>query len=134
MKLRIRGNSIRLRLTEREVEGLAAGRRITETTDFGGGGRLTYAVEAQEDQRQPGARLSNGGAGSEVEVLVRLPAAQVRAWAAGDDEGLYGEETVGEGERLSLAVEKDFRCLTPRSAAEDPPDAYPHPQEGKTRC
>lgn len=135
MKLRIRGNSIRLRLTETEVERLAAGQRITESTLLGGGGQLVYGVEAREDQGVPSTRFataSGGGAGAEVVVL--LPSDKVRAWSVSSEEGIYGEQEVGDGQRLQLAVEKDYRCLTPRSAQEDPADAYPHPKEGELSC
>jgi len=136
MKLRIRGNSLRLRLTETEVGRLAVGERVTENTLFAGeGGRLHYGVQAQEGHKGPETRFtvsSDGGGWAEVVVL--LPAETVRAWAESSEEGIYGEQELGGGDRLSLAVEKDYRCLTPRSVGEDAVDAYPHPKEGDVSC
>ena len=131
MKLRLRGSSIRLRLTRSEVERLQRGERVEESLAVGGA-RLIYAVETVEGDDPPAARLALPHGRAELTVL--LSHRQVEGWAAGDEVGIYSEEAGGPDERLTLAVEKDFRCLTPRSEAEDAPDAYPHPQEGEAAC
>lgn len=131
MKLRLRGSSIRLRLTRTEVERLACGERVEETLAVGGA-RLLYAVETVEGDDPPAARLALPHGQAELTVL--LSHQQVEGWAAGEEVGIYSEATGGPDERLTLAVEKDFRCLTPRSALEDPADAYPHPREENATC
>ncbi len=65
MKLRIRGNSLRLRVTRPELEQLASGRPVIERLTFGAGAQLRYelsvdataaALEASyNDERHPRA-------------------------------------------------------------------------------
>lgn len=121
MKLRIRGDSIRIRLKVSEVQRIAAGKSIVETTHFPGS-VLTYSLEA-------------GGNGSmearfrDDHLAVRLPMADVEKWAGTDDVSLYSEQDLGENGTLSLLVEKDFKCLEPghhRDCADDE-DTYAHP-------
>lgn len=45
MKLRILGNSIRIRLTRPEVEALAGAGHVEETTELGATEHLIYRVE-----------------------------------------------------------------------------------------
>ena len=109
MKIRIKGNTIRFRVTRPEVAKLAEGAALRESMEFGAGQRLVWILDR--------------GAGFEAAfrdgmVTVRLPASDVERWAAGDDEGIYG--TSGT---IDIAVEKDFACL---GRAADP-DAFPNP-------
>ena len=46
MKLRIQGNSLRLRLTRNEVAQLHDGGRVESSIEFGPGRTLTYALES----------------------------------------------------------------------------------------
>lgn len=132
MKLRLRDDTIRLRLTRNEVDSLAEHGRLEAETRLAGT-RLVYAVEAAETTTAPEARLAL--ASRRAELVVRLSRDRVRTWASGDEVGLYGtQEIPGTGDTLSLSVEKDFRCLQPRDEAEDPPDAFPHPREGSETC
>lgn len=132
MKLRLRDDTLRLRLTRSEVDTLASRGRLEARTRLGGAS-LLYAVEATESSQEPEARLALTS--HRAELVVRLSRDRVRSWAEGDAVGIYGEQEMPDGEgRLSLAVEKDFRCLTPRDEAEDPPDAFPHPREGSEVC
>jgi hypothetical protein len=117
MKLRIRGSSIRLRLTQGEVADLAAKGRIEEATVFGGGERFGYALVASAGATSVGARFVGGA------IEVTVPAARARAWAASDEVGIEGEDGA-----LRIAIEKDFKCLTPRTG-EDDADAFPNPNE-----
>ena len=118
MKLRIRGDSIRLRLTRGEVAALAEGRIVEESTGFGPDARLSYAITLG------GASLAAKLAGPRIEVCV--PADVGRAWAAGDSVGIEGVQAAGEGRTLRILVEKDFACLTERPHEEDA-DAFPNP-------
>jgi hypothetical protein len=122
MKLRIRGNSLRLRLSRGEVTELAERGRVDDAIVFGGGAeaRLGYSAVCADDVSVLSARI---GAGS---IVVTLPASLARAWAASDDVGLEAEQPIGGGEVLRLRVEKDFACLTARTG-EDDGDAFPNP-------
>ena len=120
MKLRIRGNSIRLRLTQSEVRRLADEGTVEESTDFGGGRRFGYGVRA-DDVHAPAASFEGGT------VLVRLPRDAVRRWADGDEVGIEASQPVGEGAALKILVEKDFVCID-GPADENQDDAFPNPR------
>lgn len=123
MKLRIRGDSLRLRLTQTEVTKLVEAGRIEESTAFAGGGRFSYAVVFGGSTVS--AKLGSGG----VEVVI--PPDVARAWAASDAVGIEAAEPAGDGRTLRIAIEKDFACLKPRED-EDDSDAFPHPKAGTT--
>jgi hypothetical protein len=124
MKLRIRGNTLRLRLARGEVNQLAETGEVREAVAFGSGAtdRLGYAIVASGDAAVTSARLSGGS----VEVIV--PRALAREWAANETVGFEAEQPVGGGLSLHILVEKDFACLTPRKG-EDDTDAFPNPNE-----
>lgn len=123
MKLRIKGNSLRIRITPSEMKRLLDAGRIDETIRFSPGaeGRLTYGLEHNAHTEAMAVRYTPG----EVTVLVSSAAAQ--RWAGGQDVGLYGEYANGEG-ALSLAVEKDFSCLDKTDA--ENLDTFPNPNQG----
>lgn len=120
MKLRIRDNSVRLRLTRTEVDQLRDNGVVSSTTAFPGGRDFRYAVESSPASVNPGAFLSD------CTVTVRLPEATVRAWANSEQVSIHGEQQHKNGEVLSILVEKDFACLAPREG-EDESDMFPHP-------
>ena len=104
MKLRIKGNSIRLRLLKSEVDRFAAEGRVSERTWFGANS-LNYTLAVAPDAERVYAEFGGG------EICVFVPASQARDWATGDDVGFQAEQPVGDGLILSLLVEKDFVCV-----------------------
>ena len=127
VKLRIRDNSVRLRLTQGEVdvlrdEGIVAGR-----TAFPGGREFRYEVQSSPARVSPGAALSDST------ITVSLPESVVRAWADSEQVSISGEQTHKNGETLTILVEKDFQCLAPREG-EDESDMFPHPEAGRQTC
>jgi hypothetical protein len=121
MKLRIRGDSIRLRLTVGEVERIRSGKRVTETTHFPGAA-MSYSVEVA-DIESAEARFEDSS------LTVSLPRQQGIDWAGSDTVSLFAEQDLGEDGKLALLVEKDFKCLAPgehRHEADDA-DTFPHP-------
>lgn len=121
VKLRIRDNSVRLRLTQREVERLRDNGVVSARTAFPGSREFRYEVESSPASVNPGAFLSDS------KVTVRLPETAVRAWANSDQVSIIGEQQHKNGEKLNILVEKDFQCLAPREG-EDESDMFPHPQ------
>ena len=59
-------------------------------------------------------------------LTVRLPESIVLAWATTEQVSIEGEQSLDDGEKLRILVEKDFACLAPREG-EDESDMYPHP-------
>jgi hypothetical protein len=113
MKLRIQGNSLRLRLTKPEVARLSSHGMVEAVVSFRSGDSLTYRIQSRAGSEPLGADYSGGA------ITVTAPTGTVRAWANGDEVGIYAQD--GD---LKIAVEKDFRCLT---RTEEEPDAYPNP-------
>lgn len=123
MKLRIRDNSIRLRLERGEVDTLRADGLVPCKIVFPGGQELSYVVESSPAVVNPGAFLSDNN------LAVRLPESTVLAWATSEQVSIEGEQLLEDGEKLSILVEKDFACLAPREG-EDESDMFKHPMAG----
>lgn len=121
MKLRILGDSLRLRLSKGDVQAFAEQGRVQDVIRFGAT-QLTYALEHSETVA--GLEASYG----EHEVRVRMPSAMARDWANTDAVTLAAEQPLDEGS-LSLLVEKDFKCAIPRPGEEDY-DGFEHPTGG----
>lgn len=119
MKLRIKGDSLRLRVGPSEVQRLMNSGRIEETIHFAPAAHLTYALEHSKTAACLSAIQSSG------EVAVIVPTSVAQAWASGDDVGIYGAIPNGSG-FLELAVEKDFACLDSTHTRDR--DAYPNPK------
>jgi hypothetical protein len=119
VKLRIRGNSIRLRLRQGEVRRLETEGLVEERTDFGGGNYLIYALVAADVPAV--AATFDGG-----RVVVRLPRDVAARWASTDAVGIEGSQPAGAGP-LKILVEKDFECID-APADEPQDDAFPNPQ------
>ncbi|MBT8068370.1 MAG: hypothetical protein KJO09_14095 [Gammaproteobacteria bacterium] len=127
MKLRIKDNSIRLRLTRGEVDMLRDDGVVAATTGFPGGRQLRYRVESSPASVNPAAFLSDNA------VTVRLPESTVASWATSEQVSMPGEQVLDDGSQLKILVEKDFACLTEREE-EDESDMFPHPEAGSGNC
>ena len=121
MKLRIRGDSMRMRLKRGEVDQLAAGISIVEAIHFPNA-VLTYRLDISTDSAIS-ATFDNGN------LSVSLPQSKVVDWASTDQVSLFAEQTVPGSNTLSLLIEKDFKCLEPghHRACQDDEDTFPHP-------
>lgn len=124
MKLRILGDSLRLRLSQGEVAAFAKDGRIAETVRFGPSGRVIYALEHAEDVATMHASFE--GTVEHASVVVRLPSTVARAWAGGEEISLRADQGLDGDDVLSLLVEKDFKCVVPRPG-EEQYDGFPHP-------
>ncbi len=127
MKLRIRDNSIRLRLTQAEValarkDGLVRGRVL-----FAGSSHFDYVLESS-----PAAVAAEATVSSNV-LTVSIPESRIIRWSNSDEVSISARQLLDDGSHLSILVEKDFACLAPRED-EDETDMYPHPLAGKESC
>ena len=121
MKLRIRGDTLRLRLKRGEVEQLAAGIDIVEKTHFPDS-VLTYRLDLS-DNNDLSAKFDHGS------LVVSLPKSKVAAWASSGDVSLHALQECANKGALSILIEKDFSCLEPghHRDCEDDVDTFPHP-------
>ena len=113
MKLRIKGDALRLRLSRTEVTRLVKVGSVTEVIHFAPGSSLEYSVSVG---RELGVTYAAN------HIAITLSAEEVRAWATSDQDGIYGEA----GGALTVTVEKDFACLD-RTDAENA-DMSPNPK------
>jgi len=122
MKLRIRENSIRLRLKRAEVDQLASGRSIVEQTRFPDS-VLTYRLDVSGDENFS-ASFRDGN------LAISLPKSEVTQWARNEQVSIVAEQDLGDTDALSLLIEKDFKCLAPghHRPCEDDADTFPHPE------
>lgn len=88
MKLRLQGNSVRLRLARSEVERLRETGLVEESVDFGGGDLLAYRLQSRLEQGPVETAFGQGI----ITVSVSKEAAQ--AWAGSDEVGLYAQSGV----------------------------------------
>ena len=121
MKLRIRGNTLRLRLSRSEVDLVGQGKEVEESTSFPGGGKLQYVL--RQTPSKTSVVKTNIGDNSCINVIVDQNKA--KKWAKSEEVGLFGAEPLVLGS-LELLIEKDFACLNPREGSEDS-DSYPNP-------
>jgi hypothetical protein len=121
MKLRIKGNSLRLRVSPSEVEHLLSAGRIEEIIHFSQepNAKLTYALE------QTPSKLEISVCYRPQEITVVLSTESARKWAEGEQVGIYGSFEVGS-DQLTLAVEKDFACLDGNDASNE--DTFVNPK------
>lgn len=128
MKLRIRGDALRLRLSQRDLETLAQTGEVAEAIHFGpDGAALRYVVRASEGATALAASFDG------TAITVAMPVAQLRRLTQTDAVGVAAEQALPDGRRLSLLIEKDFRCLVPRAGEEDA-DGFPRPDGAGAAC
>jgi hypothetical protein len=123
MKLRIKCNSMRLRLGPSEIRRLLADGRIEESIRFAAdeGATLTYALELSASCDEPVLRYEPHA------ITVLIPYPQAREWSEGDEVGIAGRVAAG-AETLDLLIEKDFACID-RDDHENE-DTFPNPKAG----
>ncbi|WP_318309337.1 DUF7009 family protein [Flagellimonas crocea] len=119
MKIRIKGNSIRFRLTQSEVKQLYETGSIMETTEFGPS-KFQYQAKLMPSIKNLGASYSNNI------ILMMVPETDGKNWFHDNTVGFEHEMELPEGKKLHLLLEKDFTCLENR--AEDQSDNYPNPK------
>jgi hypothetical protein len=118
MKIRIKGNSIRIRLTKTEVDKFGAEAHLEESTEFGNNS-LRYAISVSPDNTE----LSASFEGNTITMWV--PSAMQKEWVSGETVGYSNKMPIGNGKELFLLLEKDFVCLD--NTFEDQSDNYPNP-------
>ena len=120
MKLRIRGNSVRVRLTQSEVSRLATGKSVEQITEFSPTSTLVSLVKPTSQIRAATVMFRDG------RLSVLLPLVDVRDWAQSNHVSIEASQAIGPDRALGILIEKDFECL--HSRAEGNADAFPNPR------
>ena len=122
MKLRIKCDSLRLRLTQGEVRALAERGEVEDRISFPGGTALRYRLRVDGDSDE----ISAGYARDLIDI--RVPGPLCERWCGTDLVTLSASQAMSGGELL-ITVEKDWACLAPREG-EDESDNFAHPLAG----
>lgn len=119
MKIRIKGNSVRLRLTKTEVDTFSKTGSCTETIQFGDS-TLTYQLRSKTGIKELEADFTNDT------ITVYISAEAQQTWADSNRVGYHNKADWSDDGQLSILVEKDFTCLD--ETVEDQSDNYPNPR------
>jgi uncharacterized protein DUF7009 len=118
MKIRIKGNSLRIRLTRPEVDFFGTGGYLEEKTNFGKTA-LTYALKSKTGITELSADFSDN------KITMFIPEQFAKKWITTEKVGYENEMEIGDGKKLFLLLEKDFKCLD--NTTEDQSDNYENP-------
>ncbi len=118
MKIRINGDTIRMRLTPEEVTSLVKTGSISDSCQFPNA-TLRYGISTSEEGTIS-ARFT------ENHIGISVPANQLNDW---DSDNRVGFEHKLD-DRLLILIEKDFQCLHPRKH-ENEDHLYPNPTATK---
>jgi hypothetical protein len=128
MKLRITNRSIRLRLSQSDVQRFSESGSVEEVLRFGAGpdDAFSYRLVRSGNVSRLSANIENR------QLTVSMTEEEAAAWTTSEMVGVEGSQPTVEGSNISILIEKDFACLTPR-AGDDDKDTYPHPA-AKSNC
>lgn len=118
MKIRIKGDSVRLRLTKKEVEVFCKKGLYEEKTQFPQK-IFTYSLQKKNGIDDIEADFSDDS------IVVCISADLVLDWDINTVVGFQHYQKLLNGEKLFLLIEKDFACLD--ETIEDQSDNYPNP-------
>lgn len=119
MKIRIKGNSVRYRLTKTEVATFCEKGSFMEQTNFDQN-TFTYGLIAKENILNLEAEFANNT------IILALPKKEADIWATSSRVGYDNTVVLQNGQELYLLLEKDFVCMD--ETIEDQSDNYPNPK------
>ncbi len=125
MKLRIKGNSLRLRLTQTEVKQFEASGQVAAAIHFGEteAAKMSYILQKTDAPEISASYKANC-------IQVNVPNDLAESWTKTNQVGLSHRMLQKEGAVLDILIEKDFKCLQTREG-EVEADMFPNPDEGK---
>ena len=112
MKIRIKDNSVRFRLTQSEVALLGKTGSVSCTTEFVNR-PLVYTIESTSD-------IEMSVSFDENQIILKMPDEQIKEWVSTDRVGFDGQSGL-----VKILIEKDFVCID--NSLEDQSDNYPNP-------
>ena len=115
MKLRVKNNSLRLRLTQSEIARFNDSGRVEEAIEFGiePHQRFVYRLESAPEIATMQAMIENNL------ITILVPKQQADDWTQTTQTGIETELNIGGGKTLRLLIEEDFACLEPRAGEDD---------------
>jgi hypothetical protein len=129
MKIRIKGNSLRIRLTKSELAQIQEGLAVSEAIYFSPKSKLTYSLVPKQDAKSIEAHFD----GQTIEVSV--PMIEAQDWASSSTVSLKTNLATENPDALFILIEKDFFCLKPRNhEIEDESDLFDNPNLAHGSC
>lgn len=121
MKLRIKGNTIRLRLSQSEVAHFAEHAFVKEEISFlSSDSSLVYSLYKNSSVTKLTASFQNH------EIRIEIPERIASNWVNSEQVGIQNDSEPGANEEIFILIEKDFQCLHKRSH-EDESDNFQNP-------
>jgi predicted nucleotidyltransferase len=118
MKIRIKDNSLRVRLSRSEVELFNEEGYMQAQTDFGSN-IFYYAVKRNDDESMSVEFIN-------AHLTLFVPQHLLEKWAATNLVGLEYNLPLDNGSHLHLLLEKDFKCID-AVVTEDQSDYFENP-------
>lgn len=119
MKIRIKDNAIRFRLTKSEVADFCEKRCYESQTEFDDS-KFVYGLRMDESFEELSAEFKSNT------ITLKIPKKMAADWNTNSKIGFENTLSLKNGKTLHLLVEKDFTCLENR--VEDESDNYPNPK------
>lgn len=112
MKIRIKDNSVRFRLTQSEVSELGEKGIVSACTEFINSS-FVYSIEASDKEELSADFITN-------KIVLTMPTTMINEFVTTDRVGFEGQAGL-----VKLLVEKDFVCID--NSLEDQSDNFPNP-------
>jgi hypothetical protein len=127
LKLRIKENSIRFRITRSELARILEGERLRDRIQFAATPEAILGYTLGITDQDTPVRVDY----ARQTVNVGISRDAVNAWAKESEVGVYSTVPISENLGLDVIIEKDFACLD-RNDAENA-DTFSNPHAHK-RC
>jgi hypothetical protein len=121
MKIRIKGNSIRYRLSKTDISNFEKRGFVEERTEFLNNSSFYYRLEKKTGLANIEASFSNN------RINIFVPEKIAKEWTTTDIIGFDNKMNIGNGKELFLLIEKDFACID--HTLEDQSDNYLNPNK-----
>ena len=118
LKIRIRDNSIRYRLTKSEVDTFEKEGHLESKTEFGFA-EFVYGIQTLDGIDSLAATYIGN------KLTLFMPLSMQKEWTSTDKVGYNSVMNTGPGKTLSLLVEKDWACID--NSDEDQSDNFVNP-------
>ncbi len=121
MKIRIKGNSIRIRIVRTELDNLGKDGFLEERTEFGETD-LIYRLESKTGIDNLQANMKGNT------ITVSMPETMKQEWVDTETVGYRTDMPLSNGGSLFILIEKDFKCLD-GEVLEDQSDNFDNPSQ-----
>ena len=128
MKIRIKDNSVRLRLSQSETRQLKELGKVVSAIQFSPYiySKMTYRI-IKSEAKHIKATFSNN------RITISVPKEQIDEWANSSMVSIKYDKDISDSRVLRILIEKDFKCLTTRPW-ENEEDLFQHPNVNTHNC